>query len=470
MRTSTAPARGSAGTRGPVPVVLREVRPAADAGVAPRAATAPGEVPQLTGLRFVAAAWVLVHHLSFVPGLPFGRWAAPVAPLVAAGPLGVDLFFVLSGLVLTRAYLERWSGAPGPRALGRYLRARVARLWPLYAVVVTGFGLWCLARARFGRDDVVTWQATQPGLGLRSWLAQLTMTQMWPSPGIEGVSFVLTTWSVSAEWLAYLVFPLLAVGAWWLRGWPRPVLAVLAVLAASPIAVSTLAAGAGTGPHAWPWVLRLAGGFVAGMLTWLVVRRLPATPTVRRWAVRAVPVVLAEIVLVAYWAASAPPTAAIDAADRLYLAVPMFPVLLGALCLADRGPARWLAAAPMQHGGRISYALYLVHFPMIEILVVAMTRYPAIGPGTSAAALLVPHVLLATVGVAHLAHRWVEVPLARWGRGERRRDARRATSAPRPTVPAARGANPFGAPDDVPGTTPRPRRPETSHPAVAPRT
>ena len=130
--------------------------------------TAPGtrraDIPHLTGLRFVAALWVLAHHLSFLPLGAYERWLTAVRPVLAAGPLGVDLFFALSGLVLARSYLERWDGAPGAVDVGRYVRARLARVWPLYAVVVVVFGVWCLARAGWGRDGVITWQSVQPAL------------------------------------------------------------------------------------------------------------------------------------------------------------------------------------------------------------------------------------------------------------------------------------------------------------------
>jgi len=137
-----------------------------------------GEIGQLTGLRFVAAAWVLIHHVSFVPVDTYAPYLAPLAPIAAAGPLGVDLFFVLSGFVLARAYLDRWAGALRPRQLTAFLGARIARIWPLYAVVTVAFGLWCLARARGGQDDVVSWQAPQPDLGPWGWISQLTMTQL----------------------------------------------------------------------------------------------------------------------------------------------------------------------------------------------------------------------------------------------------------------------------------------------------
>ncbi|MHC1561831.1 acyltransferase family protein [Actinomycetospora sp. C-140] len=431
-RAGVGPGRGGTG-RG-------EARPAS----ATRSATV--EIPALTGLRAVAAVWVLAHHLSFLPVTGYAEWFAPVAPLLAAGGLGVDLFFVLSGFLLARSYLDRWQGTPRPREAFGFVWARVARIWPLYAAVVVLAGLWCTVRAVLGSDGVITWQGAQPGLDPVSWLRQLTLTQMWDSPGIDGVSFVLPAWSVSAEWAAYLAFPLLAGGAWLLRGRPRPVLAALAVLAATPTAAAAVL-NALDGDWGGFWAVRLAAGFTAGVLTWLVVRRVPATRAVSRWAHRVLLVVLAEVGVVVYWAATAPSTATITPDARTYLAVPLLPLLVGALALTDGPVARALGTRRLRHGGRISYALYLVHFPLIEMALVAMTRIPALAPDTAAAALLVPHLAVAALVLAHLAYRYVEVPGQAWMRdrdpSRRRGSARRDTAEtrrPEVTPPSGRRA------------------------------
>lgn len=422
--------------------------PASTTGPRPAARAVTVELPALTGLRAVAAVWVLLLHVSYLPIPGYAAWFAPVAPLLSAGSLGVDLFFALSGFLLARSYLDRWRGAPGPRQALGFVWARLARVWPLYAVVVVLVGLWCVARAVLGSDGVITWQGAQPGLDPLSWLRQLTMTQMWDSGGIDGVSFVLPAWSISAEWAAYLAFPLLAGGAWLLRGAPRAVLAGLAVLAATPTAAYAVHAALN---DAWSgfWAVRLAAGFTAGVLTWLVVRRVPRTRTVSRWAHHVLLLAIAEVLVVAYWAATAPSTAAIGADARVYLAAPLLPVVIGALALTDGPVARVLGTPRMRHGGRISYALYLVHFPLIEMALVAMTRIPALAPDTAAAALLVPQLIVASLVLAHLAYRYVEEPAQGWMRdrdpSRRRGSARRdAAEARRPEVTPPSGRRAVG--------------------------
>jgi peptidoglycan/LPS O-acetylase OafA/YrhL len=86
-------------------------------------------------------------------------------------------------------------------------------------------------------------------------------------------------------------------------------------------------------------------------------------------------------------------------------------VLVGAVALADRGPAMWLARPWAVTGGRFSYSLYLVHIPMFEVFWLAQEHFPALlGRSAPAAHAVGLAVLLATVPVAALVHRLVEEP------------------------------------------------------------
>ena len=73
-------------------------------------------IRQLTGIRFVAAAWVLLYHLQG-PLNTIGLLVIPgVSDVLRVGRLGVDLFFALSGFILTHTYLRRMG--PALRARG----------------------------------------------------------------------------------------------------------------------------------------------------------------------------------------------------------------------------------------------------------------------------------------------------------------------------------------------------------------
>ena len=90
-----------------------------------------GEIRALTGLRIVAAVWVVLHHFEGVVTQAFGEYLRPLHPLMATGWLGVDLFFLLSGFVLTHSYLHRMGATFSLRGSACFLWARIARVWPL---------------------------------------------------------------------------------------------------------------------------------------------------------------------------------------------------------------------------------------------------------------------------------------------------------------------------------------------------
>ena len=375
--------------------------------VAPR----PAEFRALTGLRIVAAAWVVLFHFHFT-GLDGVAVAVDVlGPLVTAGALGVDLFFDLSGFVIAHTYLDRLGPALQVAPTARFVWARACRIWPAYAVVFHLFGIWVVARLVWGSNDKVAFQAVQPVVSLPEYLQQLVLVQLWDSPFFDGVSWVGSTWSISAEWLAYLLFPVAALVFHRLRDLPVALLAAGSLALMTPIAWAYLLTGSPY--HPWSWAVRVLCGFGAGVLAHLVVRRLQGTASaqdgrasdrVRRWAsatAAALPLVIAAGLL----------------ADELIgpgrggAVLVAFPVLVGALALADRGPAMWLARPWAVHGGHVSYSLYLVHIPMFEVFWLAQEHFPqALGRSTDLGHVVGLAVLLATVPVAGLVHGVVEEP------------------------------------------------------------
>jgi len=218
----------------------------------------PPDLRALTTLRFLAALWVVLYtawpHLdvSFVP----------VA--VTKGYLGVETFFVLSGFILSHVYLE----AAGEKrfSYGGFLWARLARVYPLH--LVTLFGMIGLGVA-----------ATVAGLSIdasltdwRALPAHLTLTHAW---GLATSSaFNHPSWSISAEWAAYLSFPAFAFVAWRLR--ERPVLATVlaAAFALGLYAAFEPLAGYSLTEATFRWgALRIAPCFALGCALYLVHRR-----------------------------------------------------------------------------------------------------------------------------------------------------------------------------------------------------
>jgi len=370
---------------------------------APRETRQP-EVRALTGLRIVAAVWVVVFHFHFTALGGVADVVAATGPVLTAGALGVDMFFVLSGFVIAYTYLDVLGPRLRARAAGRFVWARTARLWPAYVVVLVLFGAWVVARHAVGGGGPVVFQAEQPDVTVGAFVRQLLLVQLWDKPYFDGASWVGPTWSISAEWLAYLLFPVAAVVLYRVRRLPRPLLAIGALLLMAPIAVSYLVTGSPYFP--WSWLVRILCGFGAGVLVFLVVRRIRVTARGGRVASR-IADATAVLIVVGLCAGE------LAGEGRGGAVILLFPVLVGALSIADGGLARLLSTRAFCYGGRASYSLYLVHIPIFEVYWLAMAHFPVLVGPTVTAHVIGGLVLLATFPAAVLLHRFVEAPGSR---------------------------------------------------------
>lgn len=181
----------------------------------PRAVSASGELKSLTSLRGLAAMAVVLEHFCTTAQ---SHSRVPIPSLVGHGYLAVDFFFVLSGFIMAYTYLDSFK-ALGARAFPSFLGKRVARIFPLnvaavvFILLASQASLWLLGRN-------VVYEGQRSGGDI---LANLLMVQgLVVSSTVNGPA-----WSVSAEFAAYIVFPVF-VAAMFGRRW----LAGAAVLAA----------------------------------------------------------------------------------------------------------------------------------------------------------------------------------------------------------------------------------------------
>jgi peptidoglycan/LPS O-acetylase OafA/YrhL len=398
------------------------------------------EIRALTGLRIVAATWVVLFHFEGQL-VPYVEQLPGVHAVLGAGWIGVELFFVLSGFVIARSYLDecgrRWSTA----GAARFVLNRFARVWPAWMAVTVVACAWLVVCPRLGLNpDVVS---GHPPLELTTLLRQVTMTQMWGESSLIDVSYVAPGWSISAEWLAYLAFPALALAMRpFLRAHPAVNL-VLAAAAMSPLALTAFLHG--TDDIEMNWVLRIACSFSAGILASCAVAGLEGTERGERWGRRLTTaglVVGAVVLLWANWRSGQDLAAGGEVGKYAAVAALCWPPLIAGLALTDGGPARFLSRDAMVYGGRISYCLYLVHWVVRDVGMAVLGRDPAApgwGAHTPGGALVVPVlIVLCFVGAAGL-HHGVEEPARRrlvrlWG-GRRAVD----TSTPAQWPPAAAG-------------------------------
>ena len=157
------------------------------------------EILPLTGIRALAAWLVVVLHLAeqFPAFL-----ATPMHRTLHFGSNGVDLFFTLSGIIIAYTYGAQLSSFSLP-TYRNFLIKRVARLYPASVVSLLVLGLVGLILVATGRNPAFFSQNT-----LLDLLRHLTLTSNWSVYG-QPYNWNVPAWSISMEWLAYLLFPLL---------------------------------------------------------------------------------------------------------------------------------------------------------------------------------------------------------------------------------------------------------------------
>ncbi|WP_460801311.1 acyltransferase family protein [Microbacterium sp. GXF6406] len=358
----------------------------------------PARFAGLDGLRALAVVLVLVYHLF--PGSP-----------LHGGFVGVDVFFVISGFLITSLLLRpSRAGALGSRRrLVDFWRRRARRLLPALAVVVTV----CATAAWVIGGDVLV------GMG-RQVLGSATFSYNWLAIADGSDYFAATApelfrnfWSLAVEEQFYLVWPLLLPLILLIPGrWSRIAL-VLLLGAGSAVWMAALAAGGdvtrayfGTDSHAF--------GILLGIALAFVMTGVPDRPWKRTRKARAgsLLVGLAGVGLIVL-AALRPETP--DAAT--------FP---GALLTASAGsalaivagiwPGSWFGrgmdAAPLKWIGDRSYGIYLWHWPVLVLVLVATRGF---GPEGGVPPLAGAAALVISLIAAELSYRYVEQPLRRHG-------------------------------------------------------
>ena len=158
--------------------------------------TSPRYFAELDGLRAVASIAVVATHTAFAAGVyTHGTWGAATQRL----EVGVAIFFVLSGFLLGLPHLERAQNGRPVESTRRYAVKRLARILPVYWVVVV--------------VALVAVPANR-GSGLGVWIGNLTLVEHFRAPFLPtGLSQM---WSLSVEAAFYLVLPLLGAGLAWI--------------------------------------------------------------------------------------------------------------------------------------------------------------------------------------------------------------------------------------------------------------
>jgi peptidoglycan/LPS O-acetylase OafA/YrhL len=357
----------------------------------------PKTIYPLTSVRFFAASLVLFHHSVRIFLPVFSSRGAHGVPEDMAGivslafPVSASFFFFLSGYVLSFVYLHN------AQILDKsnFVAARFARLYPLYFVVLV-----------LDTPELLVTEAQRYGMkiGLTKtaeiFAANVLMLQVWKGSRLLRIN--LPSWSLCVEAFFYVCFPLLGVLFWKLRGarlwmtalalyaggqtlvWGmRPHLSVQMVLTLPPLHLSTFALG-----------ILLA--------RWQTLQQAQMDKAqVQVWQVSTVLVLsaaglLGSVLLIPFFGVPAP--------YNNGLLAPIFAGFIWALSVISSPFSRWLCGGWLVALGNASYALYLIHMPILSVFLhfrwVTHAFYPVY--------------LALCVGFSLLSFRYFETPARFW--------------------------------------------------------
>ncbi len=367
-----------------------------------------GEIKALSGLRIVAALWVVLFHFR-----PLLEQAAPgfrsaLAPLLNCGAQGVDLFFILSGFVLTWTYLDRMGESWSTRETLHFLWLRLARVWPVYLVTLHLAALWIIFTLHVGHEpSKVTDQ-----LNAVSYVRQLFLVQLWFQPYFDGSSWDGPAWSISAEWLAYLLFGVLVLVIFRIaRATRARGLVWLAIAASLPPVVLLLASGHFYTP--WSWLPRIVMQFTAGALACAAVRKLQMSDGARRRTGYLSLVLGVAIVGILYLLDAHPVPNMVDSSGLVDV---LFVPLVVTLAIGLGSLPRLLSTRVMVYCGHISFSLYMVHELVHTAWNWTALQFEIVlTPSWSAKLIVVGVLAIAFIGAVLLYH-CVEEPTRIWMR------------------------------------------------------
>lgn len=375
------------------------------------AITRTGRMGELDAVRGIAALVVVLHHCwqTLLPDqntFPFvreegavsaaHRWAAWVnlspLKLLFSGHPAVGVFFVLSGLVLTRQLQARATTYP------QFVVRRVFRLWvPFALVILMAAGLCALLAAPLpglpwlngSWNEPVSWQL------LAGHLLMLGTTAY--------VSLDNPMWSLVHEMRISLLFPLLLRlarrQAGWLLAGAAGLFAVLSItslreLVMQPVpqglARELLCSGVDTARYGLFFVLGMVLALKGGRISAWLRQQSPARRRLG-W-------------LVAFTLLAVP-----YLAGYLELLHALGATLMLALCRASMQARRLLGARLLSWLGKVSYSLYLVHLLVLLSLVHLLVE-------TLPLLVILGLAVLLSLGLAELCHRLIEEPANRCGK------------------------------------------------------
>jgi peptidoglycan/LPS O-acetylase OafA/YrhL len=332
----------------------------------------PGFRPDINGLRAWAVLLVILYHFG-IPGFD-------------GGFLGVDVFFVISGFLMTSIIVE---GLRTERfSLWQFYLARARRIFPALAILcatLLAVGWFVLPSTDYrtlGTHSVLS-------------LVFLSNIKYWSEAGYFDVAshekWLLHTWSLSVEWQFYLLLPLALIAAWKFRPGRNSVAFALTAGFVGSLALSIIVSP--TQPDAGFYLLPTrAWEMLFGGLIYLLAWKPKTTKQTKVLELLGISLIAGSVI-------------AFDTSSNWPGWRALLPVIgAGLILLAARPKSMWTTNRVAQWMGTCSYSLYLWHWPIVVALAYLQLQYDG-------GAVMVG--LATTLALGQLSYKLVESPARR---------------------------------------------------------
>jgi peptidoglycan/LPS O-acetylase OafA/YrhL len=399
------------------------------------------KIDALTGLRFLAAASILITHTATWTA-PFNT-ANPVSTVASViGVYGMPLFFVLSGFVIHYNYAGLFRERSWRSATAEFFVARFARLYPLY---------FCFFIVGMISDFTVNWIHDYLADFIKLVATSLTLTQSWFYIIVVNHRLLLENafglgWSVSTEWFFYCAYVVFVFAVFRLRTLGATILAIVSFalagflllgiaeihsariidLARQYVTADSALTDQDNGFYRWlfyysPYVRVLE--FVLGCLTaqlYMLLLGRPVGTAEHEWGVIVLWSALVVLLLIGVFQVTRTSSPLLDHYIRFFglnfgCAVPIATVIF---CVSryDSVIRRLLSTRPLVGLGEISYSIYAVHTWTLRAFLRPSVDFNL---ATGVEALIrIPVAMMFSIIMASATYRLIEMPCRRYVRSK----------------------------------------------------
>jgi peptidoglycan/LPS O-acetylase OafA/YrhL len=340
----------------------------------------------LEGLRFIASMGIVFSHFF----LYFDNYPQQYSFIVHKFYLFVDLFFVISGFVIAYVYGGKLSGTA---EYAEYIKRRFARLYPLHLVTLLFYVLIAIAMVNgFVKPDNPT------KYDFNALIPNLLLIHGWGV--VDHLSFNYPSWSISAEFFAYLSFPLVF---WVLKRqsfWGGLLLCGIILAVAFFIAEKLIGAPLTTLNHNFSFIRAIAS-FAVGV--WLQIHLSTLSQKVS-FKTTQIGLLITSVLVMGGMLIHAP--------DPL-IVFACYGVVSFAAIADQKGLSTYASWKPISRLGDLTYSTYMLH-SLVATVFMSVIFPKILGTSLVATSISVVLALIITIFISIISLRYFETPARRW--------------------------------------------------------